>query len=146
MKQCTPTNFPSPQENAYLTVIENKFIIWNYSFSDPTNIYLLKFSNNNRRIKCESSSELTIEGPDFVLVSLLLTLNIFDLFLLGIFCWVWTCKCHGMLNCFHLNSSMCFRFGSRGPVTLKTKLSLTTVSSYYLFFITKSSILDVAKF
>ena len=102
--------------------------MWNYSFSDPANIYLFKFTNNNRRLKCESSSELTIEGPDFVLVSFLLTLNIFGLFLVGMFCWVWTCKCHGILYCLHLNSSMCFMFASRSPVTLKTKLFLATVN------------------
>ena len=36
------------------------------------------FSNNNSRIKSEICSKLTKEDPDVVLVSLFLTLNIFD--------------------------------------------------------------------
>ena len=47
--------------------------------SDQSSIYLFEFSNNtNSRIKCKLCSKLTIEVPDVVLVSLLLTLNIFD--------------------------------------------------------------------
>ena len=54
----------------------------------------------------------------------------------------------GILYCLNLNLSTHFRVGSRSPATFKTKLyqqQSTTVSSHYLFFITKSSILDVAK-
>ena len=40
--------------------------------------YLFKFNNFNNRIKCEICSKLTIELSDVVLVSLLLTLNVFD--------------------------------------------------------------------
>ena len=61
----------------YISHTQNKFIVWNYSFSGPTGIYLLEFSNINSRIKCEICSKLTIEAPDVVLVSLLLTLNMF---------------------------------------------------------------------
>ena len=43
--------------------------------------------------------------------------------------------------CLNLNSSVCFRVGSRSPVTFQTKLCYilqsTAVSSYYLFFATK---------
>ena len=61
----------------YFSVTKNRFIFWN---SGPTGIYLFEFSNNNSWIKCEIRSKLTltIEGPDVVLVSILLTLNIFD--------------------------------------------------------------------
>ena len=77
MKTYSPTSFPSPQENIFLTVTENKFIVWNYHFSGPASIYLFEFSNINSRIKCEICLKLTTEVPHVVLVSLLLTLNIF---------------------------------------------------------------------
>ena len=44
MKIWIPTNFPTSKENIFLTVTENKFIVWNDSFSGPTGIYLLEFS------------------------------------------------------------------------------------------------------
>ena len=40
--------------------------------------YLFKFSTINGRIKCKICSQLTVELPDVVLVSLLSTLNVFD--------------------------------------------------------------------
>ena len=40
--------------------------------------YLFKFSNTNSRINCKICSKLTTEASDVILVSLLLTLNIFD--------------------------------------------------------------------
>ena len=43
-----------------------------------------------------------------------------------------------------LNLSTCFKVESRSPVMFKMKLAVATVSSCYLFFVTKSSILDVA--
>ena len=49
-------------------------------FSHPTSISLFEFSDNCR-IKYKISSKLTIEATDTVLVSLLLTLNIFETFL-----------------------------------------------------------------
>ena len=49
----------------YISVTENKFIIWNYSFSGPTGIYLFEFSNNEKII-CEICSKLTIEASDIV--------------------------------------------------------------------------------
>ena len=57
--------FRSPYNIIYPTVTENKFIIWNYSFSGPTDIYLLQFSNNENII-CEICSKLTIEASDIV--------------------------------------------------------------------------------
>ena len=74
------TNFPSPKGNIFLTVTENKFIVWNYSSSGSTGIYFIEFNNNDSRIKWEVCSKLTITAPDVVLVSLLLTLIIFDTF------------------------------------------------------------------
>ena len=50
MKTCSLTNFHSPQDNIFLPVTENKFIVRNYSFSGSTSICLLEFSNNNSRI------------------------------------------------------------------------------------------------
>ena len=60
MKRCTPTYFPSPKDNVFCTVTENKFNVWNYSFSGPNGIY--SFSKDNRRIKCYIYSKLTIEA------------------------------------------------------------------------------------
>ena len=45
------------------TVTEKRFLVWNYSFSGPTNIYLLEFSS---RIKCQMCSKLTIKAPVIV--------------------------------------------------------------------------------
>ena len=45
----------------------------------------------NSRTKFEICSKLTIKAPTIILVSLLLTLNIFDT--LFYFCWLWACKC-----------------------------------------------------
>ena len=77
MKSCSPTIFPA--HRTILLITENKFIAWNYIFSDPVSIYLFEFSNNNGGIKCEICSNVTIKATD-VLVSL----NIFDTFL-GLF-------------------------------------------------------------
>ena len=44
---------------------------------DPVGIYLLKVNKRNTRARCEICSKLTIKMPERVLVSLLLTLNIF---------------------------------------------------------------------
>ena len=41
--------------------------------------HLFGFSNNNSRINCKLHSKLTTEAPDVALMSLLLTLNIFNL-------------------------------------------------------------------
>ena len=51
--------------------LQNKF---------PAGIYMLKVNNRNTRTRCEICSELTIKTPGVVLVSLLLTLNIFHTF------------------------------------------------------------------
>ena len=59
----SPTNFPSPQGT----------FIW-------LNSAILKYE-----IKCEI-------WPDINLASSLLTLNIFEILFLCIFCWLWTCK------------------------------------------------------
>ena len=72
--------FPA-HRTLYIPVTENKFIIWNYSFSGQTGIYLFEFSNNENIIICEICSKLTIEAsdivpievPDIFLVYLILT-------------------------------------------------------------------------
>ena len=87
MKACSPTNLPRLWDNLFLTVTENKFIFRIYMFSDPASISLLEFSYNNRRIKCEICSKLTVEATDVVLVSSLLTLTC-----LMVLCRVRTCK------------------------------------------------------
>ena len=79
MKPCRPTiKFCQPIEHYIPTVTENKLIIWNNSFSDPTSIYLFEFSNNDNIIMCEICSKLTIKVSDIVLMSSMLTLNLFD--------------------------------------------------------------------
>ena len=45
MNRYSPTNFPSPKDNMFLTVTENKFIVWNYPFPGPICICLFEFSN-----------------------------------------------------------------------------------------------------
>ena len=57
----------------FFSVTENEFRI----NKSPTGIYLFEFSNINSKINFEICSKLAIEAPD-VLVSLVLTLNIFD--------------------------------------------------------------------
>ena len=72
-------------------------------FSDPASISLLEFSNNNRKIKCEICSKLTVEATDVVLVSSLLTLTCFMFNGSSVFlCRVRTCKS----LCLNLNFSV----------------------------------------
>ena len=70
-------------------VTEDKFVVWNFCFSGPTSLYLFEFSNTNSRTKCKICLKLKIEVADVVLVSFLLTLNIFDM-LTGLMCFLMT--------------------------------------------------------
>ena len=46
--------------------------------------------------------------------------------------WLWNCKmADGVLYCLNLNSAMHFRVDSRGLVTFKTKLYVTTVNNNF---------------
>ena len=74
--------------------LKKDFIIQNIQ---SAYVYFFKANNRNIREKCERCSKLTIKAhqskvkvvdlvPDFVLVSLLLTLNIFHTFLQCFFC------------------------------------------------------------
>ena len=65
----------------YISQITEKKLVLNYRSSGPTGIYLFEFCNINSRIKCNICSKLTNEAPDVVLVSLLLSFNIFDMLL-----------------------------------------------------------------
>ena len=112
----SPANSPSPKDNIFLTVTGNKFIARNYHFSDPNNIYLFKLSNSSI-IKDKTCSKLTTEGPDFILVSSLFTLNISD----RLFEWYLL-----TLNLMH------FSVRSRCLVTFNTKLYITTVNNSFL--------------
>ena len=62
-----------------MILFTKRFIIGVHRVLDiPASIYLLKVNNRNFRIWFEISSKLTIKAAiDVVLVSLLLTLNIF---------------------------------------------------------------------
>ena len=53
-------------------------------YSNPVGIYLLKVNNRNTRTRCEIFSKLTIKTK--ILVSLLLTLNIFHILLWCFYC------------------------------------------------------------
>ena len=64
MKICSPTNCPSPLDNIFLTVTKNKFLVWNYSFSGTTRIYLFELRNYNSRTKCKICLKLTTETPE----------------------------------------------------------------------------------
>ena len=136
MKTCSTTIFPSPQDNIFLSYWKE--------------IYCLKLEficSNSAIITVEWSSKWTTEAPDALLVSLLLTLNIFDTLFL---CFVLFFADFEYVNAgwntllLNLNLYRRFRVGSWSHVTFKTKLCVTTISSHYLFYITKSSILDVA--
>ena len=115
MNTYSPTNFPSPWDDIFITVTENNRFVWNNSFLDPTSIHLLEFSNFDSRIKCKLCSKLTMEARDIVLVSLLSTLNIFCMFFKcfiadfeHVITW-WNTLCH------NLNISICFRVGFYEP-------------------------------
>ena len=115
MNTYSPTHFPSPWDDIFITVTENNRIVWNNSFLDPTSIHLLEFSNFDSRIKCKLCSKLTMEARDIVLVSLLSTLNIFCMFFKcfiadfeHVITW-WNTLCH------NLNISICFRVGFYEP-------------------------------
>ena len=125
MKTYRQTIFPNPKVNIILIVTENKFIVLKLCILRP-NQHLFEFSNNNSRIKCEICSKL--DATD-LLVSLLLTLNINDAFLVffGGFCWVF-------FAVFDLNLSMCFRVRSRSPATYEMKLSVTRISNSFQLF------------
>ena len=88
-------------------------------------MYLFEFSN--------ISSRITVELPDVVLLSLLLTLNKFDLLFSCVFAALNMLMIDEILYCLNLNVSMHFRVWSRSSVTFKTKLYVIG-SSHYLFF------------
>ena len=93
MKTCSPTNFPSPLDNIFLTVTENKFIVWNYIFSGPTSIYLFEFWNDNSKIKCELRLKFKIEAPEVVLVGVFIVNFEYIWHVVLVFsCWLWTYK------------------------------------------------------
>ena len=112
---------------------ENKFIIWSYSFSCPISNFLFESSNNNCRIKCKTCSNLTIEAPHIFLLSLLLTLNIFDTFFC--FCWLWICKCQIKYFFPSIYLFICISedLGALLHLRRSSLQQSTTVPSYYLF-------------
>ena len=73
-----------------------------YTFSELISFSLFEFSNHNHRIKCKTRSD--------VLVSLLLTVNIFYLLIL-FFAKFEHVNDGGIPYCLNLNLSMCFRVG-----------------------------------
>ena len=81
LKTCSLTNFPSAEHYIYIYIIYIYIYIYIYTpfyhYSSLTSICFFEFSNVNSRIKCKICSKLTIEVPDYVLVSLLLTFDIF---------------------------------------------------------------------
>ena len=74
---------------------KKQFFSLNYSFSGPNNMYLFEFNNNNSRIKCEICLKLTLttEAADVILVSIFLTLNLFNTLFQCFFLLTWICKC-----------------------------------------------------
>ena len=118
LKIYSPTNFPIYTWQLLETNLLSKITI----FFCPTNIYLFEFSNINSRIKCKTCLKLTIEVPDVILVSLLLTLPV-----LVFLCWLETCSG----SCLNLNLYLHFRVWSRSPISFKTKLYVTTVDNIF---------------
>ena len=79
--------FPAKRTMYFLQLLKKNLLSESIHISsDPICIYLLGFRHNNSRIKSKICSKLTVETTDIVLVSLLLSLNIFDTFL--VFCFV----------------------------------------------------------
>ena len=70
---------------------------WSKCSPFPANIYLFKINNRNTTKRCKIYLKLIIKTTnnvnDVVLVSLLLTLNIFQTFFYCCYCWLWTGKC-----------------------------------------------------
>ena len=63
----------------------------NYEYSlFPVSNYMFKVNNKKTRTRCEICSK---RRSGVVLVSLLLTLNIFHTSFLCFYCWLWTCNC-----------------------------------------------------
>ena len=82
-------------------------------------------------MKCKICSNLTIEAQNVVLLSLLLTFNIFDALFWCVFCWFEHVNDRWNTLLPNLNLSMPFRIGFRSPVTFKTKLYVTTVNNNF---------------
>ena len=142
MKTCSPTNFPSPLNNMFLAVTENKFIVWNHIFSDPTSIYLFEFSNNIIRIKREIlkvNNRCNRRCGVFIIY----------------FEYIWHVSSVFFSEFQHVNarwntlffwSKFIFLNEIYLHVTFKTKLSVTAVNNSFQLlpiFVTKSFILDL---
>ena len=75
LKNFRSDNLESFLGNVNFTLIKDNFLDLAVSMCiDPDDIYLFKFNNRNTRTMCETSQKLTKKK-----VSLLLTLNIFDI-------------------------------------------------------------------
>ena len=70
--------------------------IFIHFMSLPAGIHLFKVNNRNNSAMCKICLKLTIKAPndviDFIVVSLLLTLNIFHKLFWCFYCWLWTSK------------------------------------------------------
>ena len=95
---------------------------------------MLKFSIINSKIKCKICSNLTIQLPEVNLVSLLLTLNVFDTLFYCFFADFEHVNGGWNTYCLNLNLSMLFRVRSRNPVTFKTDLRVTSVNNSFQSF------------
>ena len=91
---------------------------------------MFEFSNINSKINFEICSKLAIEAPD-VLVSLVLTLNIFGTLFKCFFVDFEHVNGRWKTSSLNLNLSMYFRVGFRSPVTFKMKLYVTKVSNTF---------------
>ena len=85
-----PKKFSWPT-GQYISCNYWKQIYWLKYILKPNQHLFFEFSNNSG-INSKICSIITKEATDVILLSLSLTLNTFDLFLV-FFSWVWKCKC-----------------------------------------------------
>ena len=111
----------------FLTVTENKFIVWNYRFSGLTSIYLFEFSNINKvrnmfKVNNRSTRRSGVFIVNFEYIRHVVLVFFADFEHANDVCTTYS------LN---INLSMHFRVGSRSPVTFKSKLCVKAVNNSF---------------
>ena len=106
----------------------------------PAGIYLLKANSRNTRTMCDICSKLTKKIP-VVLVSLLLTLNIFHTLFYCFYCELWTCSCRLGLCCNYWRSLILWNSTSwyRLILTFRTAKARIHCETFLLVYFMKYS-------
>ena len=112
----------------FLTVTENKFIVWNYRFSGLTSIYLFEFSNINKvRNMFKVNNRITRRCSGVFIVNFEYIWHVVLVFFIDFEHANGVCSTYSL----NINLSMHFRFGSRSPVTFKSKLCVKAVNNSF---------------